>query len=71
MRRSRISRDGDVVVRIVRGHGYAPEHTQTLLGGLERELGDSMKFLWEYVEDIPRGASGKYQFVISHVPLDL
>ncbi|MGB4782487.1 MAG: phenylacetate--CoA ligase family protein, partial [Candidatus Methylomirabilis sp.] len=62
---------GDGVVRIVRGRGYTPEHTQMLLHEIERHLGDSVKVSWEYVEDIPRASSGKYQFVISHVPLEL
>jgi hypothetical protein len=42
-----------------------------LLSELEKELGDSMTFSWEYVEDIPRGPSGKYQFVTSRVPPEL
>ena len=62
---------GEALIRIVRGRGYTAEHTQMLLSELEKELGDSVTFSWEYVDDIPRGPSGKYQFVISHVPLDL
>jgi hypothetical protein len=42
-----------------------------LLHEIERHLGDSMTISWEYVEDIPRASSGKYQFVVSHVPLEL
>lgn len=62
---------GEVVVRIVRGSGYTADHTRMLLGELERHLGDSVTLSREYVEDIPRAPSGKYQFVISHVPLEL
>ncbi len=62
---------GEVLVRIVRGRGYTPEHTRILLHEIERHLGDSMSVSWESVEDIPRAASGKYQFVISQVPLEL
>ena len=62
---------GEVLVRIVRGRGYTPEHTQMLLDELEAQLGDSMTLSWEHVEDIPRGPSGKYQFVTSRVPLEL
>lgn len=62
---------GEVLVRIVRGRGCTQEHTQMLLHEIERYLGDSVKVSWEYVEDIPRTSSGKYQFVISRVPLEL
>jgi len=64
-------RKGEAVIRIVRGSGYTAEHTQMLLSEIEKELGDSMTFSWEYVEDIPRGPSGKYQFVMSRVPPEL
>jgi len=62
---------GEALIRIVRRSGYRPEHTRMLLDELTKEVGDSMAFSWEYVDDIPRGPSGKYQFVISHVQLEL
>ncbi|HWQ68923.1 MAG TPA: AMP-binding protein [Patescibacteria group bacterium] len=62
---------GEALIRIVRRSGYTPEHTRMLLDELTKEVGDSMVFSWEYVDDIPRGPSGKYQFVISHVQLEL
>jgi phenylacetate-CoA ligase len=62
---------GEAVVRIVRGEGYAAEHTRMLLDEVQKHLGDSMTLAWEYVEEIPRAPSGKYQYVISHAPLEL
>lgn len=62
---------GEALIRIVRRSGYTPEHTRMLLDELTKEVGDSMAFSWEYVDDIPRGPSGKYQFVVSHVQLEL
>ncbi len=62
---------GEVLVRIARGRGYTSEHTRILLDEIGRHLGDAVTVSWEYVEDIPRTSSGKYQFVISHVPLEL
>jgi phenylacetate-CoA ligase len=62
---------GEVLVRIVRGRGCTPEHTRILRDEIGRLLGDAVTVSWEYVEDIPRTSAGKYQFVISHVPLEL
>jgi hypothetical protein len=59
------------LVRIVRGDGNGEEDTRRLVAEFDRILGGAMKIAWEYVEDTPRTPSGKYPFVVSHVPLEL
>ena len=64
-------RNDEVLVRIVRGDGYTEDDTRRLVAELDTILGGTMKIEWEYVEDIPRAPSGKYPYVVSHVPLEL
>ncbi len=58
-----------LTVRIVRRPGYTDADTQTLVAALSERLGPSVKVDVAFVEDIPRGPSGKYRWVISKVPL--
>jgi phenylacetate-CoA ligase len=60
---------GRVVVKIVRRPGYTDADTRTLVSGLAERLGPSVAIDIEFVEDIPRGPSGKFRWVISKVPL--
>jgi len=64
-------RKEEVVVRIVRGNGYTEDDTRRLMAEVDRVLDGAVHLRWEYVEDIPRTPSGKYPFVVSHVPLEL
>ena len=64
-------RKDEVVVRIVRGEGYAEDDTKRLLAELDTIFDGDVKLNCEYVEDIPRIPSGKYPYVVSHVPLEL
>ena len=34
---------------------------------LKKRIGSSMKFIFEYVDEIPRGANGKFKWIISEV----
>ncbi|MDP3938809.1 MAG: hypothetical protein Q8R92_11850 [Deltaproteobacteria bacterium] len=58
-----------VTVKIVRRPAYTDADTHTLVAALAERLGPSVKIDVEFVDDIPRGPSGKYRWVISKVPL--
>lgn len=64
-------RKDKVLVRIVRGEGYTKDDTKRLLAELDTIFDGDVKLDCEYVEDIPRTPSGKYPYVVSHVPLEL
>jgi phenylacetate-CoA ligase len=64
-------RKDEVVVRIVRGEEYAEGDTRRLIANVDKILNGTVQLRWEYVEDIPRTSSGKYPFVVSHVPQEL
>jgi len=61
----------EVVVRIVRGEGYTEDDTNRLIAELDLVFNGDVKIGWEFVDDIPRTPSGKYPYVVSHVPLEL
>lgn len=56
-----------LVVRIVGDRDFGPAEWGELRAGLAQRLGPEMKIDLDLVEDIPREASGKYRWVISHV----
>ncbi len=60
---------GRVVVKIVRRPGYTDADTRILVSALAERLGPSVAIDIQFVEDIPRGPSGKFRWVISRVPL--
>jgi phenylacetate-CoA ligase len=60
-----------LTVRIVRRPEYEDHDSERLIAGLRARLGPQMRITLEFVEDIPRTASGKYRWVISRVPLGL
>ena len=64
-------RKDEVVVRIVRGKEYTEDDTRRLIAKVDKILDGTVQLRWEYVEDIPRTSSGKYPFVVSHVPQEL
>jgi phenylacetate-CoA ligase len=64
-------RKEEVLVRIVRGVGYTEDDTGRLIAEIDKIFDGAVKIRWEYVEDIPRTPSGKFPFVVSHVPLEL
>jgi phenylacetate-CoA ligase len=61
----------ELLVRIVRGNGHTEDDTRRLLAQVDRMLEGAVRLRWEYVEDIPRTPSGKYPYVVCHVPLEL
>lgn len=64
-------RKEEVLVRIVRGEGYSEDDTGRLIAEIDKIFDGAVRILWEYVDDIPRTASGKFPFVVSQVPLEL
>jgi len=57
----------EVVLRIVRGSGYSKEDEMFILKEARMRFGNSIKILFEYVDQIPRTSSGKFRFVISEI----
>lgn len=58
-----------VTVKIVRRPGYTDDDTRQLVAALGERLGPSVAIEIEFVDDIPRGPSGKFRWVVSKVPL--
>lgn len=58
-----------VTVRIVRRPGYTDDDTRQLVTALGERLGPSVAIDVQFMEDIPRGPSGKFRWVVSKVPL--
>lgn len=59
----------DVEVLVVPGPGWEKAREVQVVEGLRARLGDQVKVGIRLMEDIPAEASGKYRYVISHVPL--
>jgi len=58
-----------VTVKIVRRPGYTDADTRWLVSALGERLGPSVAIDVAFVDDIPRGPSGKFRWVVSKVPL--
>lgn len=59
-----------LLIRIVPRPGYGDSDTRHLIHEMQRRVGQEMQIRVEVVDDIPVGASGKYRWVISKLPLD-
>ena len=59
-----------LLIRIVPRPGYGEQDTQHLLREMQRRVGSDMRIRVEIVDDIPVGASGKYRWVVSNLPLE-
>ncbi len=59
-----------LTVKIVRRADYADADSRRLLSALQERLGDEIRIDLEFVDNIPRGPTGKYRWVISRVPLE-
>lgn len=60
-----------VTVRIIPGEAYTPAHTDHLVGELKERLGEDVHIKVQMVERLETTASGKFKWVISHVPLGI
>jgi phenylacetate-CoA ligase len=56
-------------IRIVPRTGYGEADTRHLIEEMRRRLGAGVRIDVEIVDDIPVGATGKYRWVVSRVPL--
>lgn len=59
---------GALRLRVVRGEGYGDESERTIRREALSRLGPEVAVAFEYVTAIPRGAGGKFRFVLSTVP---
>ncbi len=62
---------GEVVFKIVRKDSYTDGDTDYIRAELLKKLGDDMKLEIRFVEEIPRTARGKYNFLIQKLPVSL
>jgi phenylacetate-CoA ligase len=58
-----------ILVKIIQRPEYTDADTRQLLTGLRERLGTDVCVELEFVSEIPREPSGKFRWVISHVPL--
>jgi phenylacetate-CoA ligase len=56
---------GEVVLRVVRTPDYGPGDEQAIREEAALRLGSDTAVAFEYVDSIPRGKNGKFQFVVS------
>ena len=56
---------GEVVLRVVRTPDYGPRDEQAIREEAALRLGSDTAVAFEYVDNIPRGKNGKFQFVVS------
>lgn len=59
-----------LVIKIVKKPGYTDDDTKQLCEGIQKRIGQQINISVEFVSDIPRGANGKYRWVISKVPIN-
>ncbi len=57
-------------IRIVPRPGYGSADTEHLVREMKLRVGEAMRIEVELVQEIPVGASGKYRWVISRLPLE-
>ncbi|HSN04212.1 MAG TPA: hypothetical protein VLS44_04470 [Nitrospira sp.] len=60
-----------VIVRLIPGPAYTPAHTRHLITELSARLGQDVRVEVQMVDRLEQKASGKFKWVISHVPLGI
>lgn len=63
------TRPDRITVRIVRLGAFTPDDEQRIERGFKVRLGQDVRVRFEYVQDIPPSARGKFRWIISTVPL--
>jgi len=58
----------EVVIVICAGPGYSKAEEEQIASEARARMGSAIRIRFEYVDDIPRTASGKFRFVVSKVP---
>ncbi len=56
-----------VTLRIVRGSQYSSIDEAMLINELRRYLGEVIQYKFEYVQEIPRAANGKFRQIVSYI----
>lgn len=54
-------------IKIVKDKSFTKDDEKVILNNLKQRIGENMKVVFEYVEQIPREPNGKFKFVVSHV----
>lgn len=60
-----------VIVRLIPGATYTPEHTRHLVTALKERLGADVRIEVQMVDRLEPSANGKFKWVISNVPLGI
>jgi len=60
-----------VIVRLIPGATYTQAHTHHLITELTARLGADVKVEVQMVDQLEQKSSGKFKWVISHVPLGI
>jgi CO dehydrogenase/acetyl-CoA synthase alpha subunit len=60
-----------VIVRLIPGPAYTQAHTDHLVAELTARLGADVKVEVQMVDQLEQKSSGKFKWVISHVPLGI
>jgi phenylacetate-CoA ligase len=63
------TRPDEITVRIVRLRVFTPDDERLVERGFQERLGSEVRVRFEYVEDIPTSARGKFRWIVSTVPL--
>ena len=61
--------EGKLFVRIVKSVGYSDKDEQELLQKMQRTVDNQLSITFNYVDEIPRTARGKYRFLIQKLPI--
>lgn len=61
------SRTGELLIRVVRGHGYTDSDEATLIRETRRRVGNETNLSIEYVQNLERSKRGKLRFVVSSI----
>ncbi len=57
----------EVIIRIVREKAYSQQDEKAIQNEARIRLGNSIKLVFDYVEQIPRTRNGKFQFIITKI----
>ncbi|UII77599.1 hypothetical protein LV716_07470 [Flagellimonas sp. HMM57] len=57
----------EIIVKIVKGSGFSLKEEKRLINEFRKRVGDEIFLKFEYLEAIPRTASGKLKFVVTDV----
>ena len=62
---------GRVLVRIVKTNEYSVKDEQEIRQKMQKNVDNQLDITFDYVDEIPRTARGKYRFLIQKLPIEL